>query len=589
MERRQNYSCMKKMVTTAATAASIVILIVSGLSCVSQPAAKLAQKQVVIVQRGNLSVITSVDGRLVMPQAFDLRFGAPGNVRDVLVEEGDFVKAGTILARLDDTSQQLDIKSANVALQQALSNLYETVPGIQQTFMGYPSYYPNPTLLLSLEWARNEVVKAYDLLQGNKYGEAAAELRIAIADLDSAVKIFQDALENTRSGLGSITPFADQIEKVPLIQEEPVYGTFMVLRKMADLIKQQKADTEKGQTLIAQGNYAEAGSILGSLSVRMAEVYRVLSSGVNKIEVRYDSSYPSQGLCLYFYRAAEDKLNQALTLVEKGEPNSDAYNESLRLARHYIELCNSILGSSVLVLEHGLSLKNYQQYNINVATAAVTLANRKDDLLNTIIVAPFDGTVVSVGIKKNDILSAIDYSTKGIRLVDTTDIKFQGQVDEIDILRIKVGQKATIAVDAVPARVFPGRVTFISPFGSTGTGTVVKFAVTIRLDPTDMQLKGSLTATAEIAVSSVTNVLLVPVTAVFTTPAGSFLNVVGGAKGETERRQVTLGSQNQQFAEVVSGLKEGDQVVIEAAAAAPLVTRPTGPPPGAGGGQPPPR
>lgn len=574
---------MNKIATTAATAVGIIILIVSGLSCTSQPAAKPAEKQIVTVQRGNLAVITAVDGSLVMPQAFDLRFGTPGNVREVPVQEGDFVKEGTILARLDDTPQQLDIKSANCALQQTLSNLYETVPGIQQTFMGYPSYYPNPSTLLSLGWSRDEVARAYDLFLGKRYGEAASELRIAVADLTSSLKIFQNALESTRSGLGSITPYADQVDKVPLIQQEPAYGTFLELQKMADLINQQKTDTERVQTLIAQGGYTEAGSLLGALVSRLGEVHRALSSEVNKIEVRHDSSYPDKNLCLYFYRAAEDKLNRALALVEKGKLDS-SYNENLRTARHYMELCNSIIGSSLLVLEHGLSLKNYQQSNINVATAAVTLANSRDTLLKTVIMAPFDGTVVKVDIKKNDVLSAIDYSAKGIQLVDTNSVKFQGQVDEIDILKIKVGQKATIAVDAMPGRTFPGTVSFISPSGSVGTGTVVKFPITIKLDPTDVALKGSLTATAEIAVSSVENVLLVPVAAVTTTPAGSFVNVVTGTKGESEKRQVTLGIQNQQFAEVVSGLKEGEQVVIEAVTGAPIVTRPTPPPPGGGGG-----
>jgi len=282
-------------------------------------------------------------------------------------------------------------------------------------------------------------------------------------------------------------------------------------------------------------------------------------------------------------------LSQALTLLEKGEANSVAYRQHLRLARHFMELCNSIMGSGVLVLEHGLSLKNYQQYNVDLAKALVTLGNSKDNLLKTIIMAPFDGTVVSVGVKKNDVLSAMDYSLKGtIQLVDTTAVKFQGQVDEIDILKIKVGQKATISVDAVPDRVFKGTVTFISPYGSAGTGTVVKFPITIKLEPTDMALKGSLTATADIAVSSVENVLLVPAAAVTTTPAGSSVNVVTGAKGESEKRQVTLGSQNQQFAEVVSGLKEGEQVMVEAVTGAPIVTRPTGPG-GGGGQQPPPR
>lgn len=572
---------MNKIATTAATAVGVAILIVSGLSCSSQPAPKPAEKQIVTVQRGNLAVITSVDGKLVMPQAFDLRFGAPGNVRDVLVEEGDFVRAGAILAKLDDTPQQLDIKSANSALQLKLSDLYETVqrihylyettPGSQSITGYYPRYSQNVSALLSMGWAREEVSKAYDLFLLSNYAEALSELRIAIVDLESCIKIFQDGIEISHFDLGKEPQNTEQLEMSYI-------GEF---QKVIHLIKQKKTELEMVQTLIAQGNYVAASKALKDSLNELEEInLETVNSKLYTTEVYYNQSYPSLNISLYFFRVAEDKLNQALAIVEKGEPNSATYNENLRTARHYIELCNSILGSSVLVLEHGLSLKNYQQYNVNVATAAVTLANSKDTLLKTVIVAPFDGTVVSVGIKKNDVLSAIDYSSRGtIQLVDTTDIKFQGQVDEIDILKIKVGQKATIAVDAVTDRVFTGRVTFISPFGSVGTGTVVKFPITIKFDPTDVPLKGSLTATADIAVSSVENVLLVPASAVTTTPAGSFVNVVIGAKGETERRQVTIGSQNQQFAEVVSGLKEGDKVVIEAAAAAPIVTRPTGPPP----------
>lgn len=106
--------------------------ILSGISCSSKQKQPELKKQVAAVQRGNLTISVSVDGSLVMPQAFDLRFGAPGDVKDVLVEEGDFVKAGTILARLDDTAQRLDIESANNNVQTVLSNLYETVPRLPQ-------------------------------------------------------------------------------------------------------------------------------------------------------------------------------------------------------------------------------------------------------------------------------------------------------------------------------------------------------------------------------------------------------------------------------------------------------------------------
>ena len=92
---------------------------------------------------------------------------------------------------------------------------------------------------------------------------------------------------------------------------------------------------------------------------------------------------------------------------------------------------------------------------------------------------------------------------------------------------------------------------------------MVKFPVTIKLDPTDVDLKGGLTATAEISIQNVENVLLVPLTAITTSAEGSFVTVVDEATGRQDKRQVTLGLKNMQFAQVLSGLKEGDKVIVE--------------------------
>ena len=167
---------------------------------------------------------------------------------------------------------------------------------------------------------------------------------------------------------------------------------------------------------------------------------------------------------------------------------------------------------------------------------------------------------VSVGVKKNDILSGMDYSSRsGVQLVDTTAVKFEGLVDEIDVLKIETGQKASLTIDAIPNKTFSGTVSFISPSGGvTGTTNVVKFAVTIKLDATDVDLRGGLSSTAEIVVSTLENVMLLPLSAVTTTPEGSFVNVVTDeATGTTEKRQVTTGGENQQFVEIVDGLDRG--------------------------------
>jgi HlyD family secretion protein len=196
-------------------------------------------------------------------------------------------------------------------------------------------------------------------------------------------------------------------------------------------------------------------------------------------------------------------------------------------------------------------------------SSEIALYKAKQDIMNTVIIAPSDGTVVSVNLKKDYVLSAQDYSSRSaITLVDTTDVRFTGMVDEIDIMKVQKGQKANITVDAIPDKVFTGAVKFISPFG-TQSGQVIKFAVTIELDPTDVELRGSLTATADINTYSAKNVLLIPTTAIITTPMGSMVTVINEATGQTEPRRITLGKQSFQYAEVLEGLKEGEKILLQ--------------------------
>ncbi|MBM3118480.1 MAG: efflux RND transporter periplasmic adaptor subunit [Chloroflexi bacterium] len=575
----------------------VSMLFISGISCDSKTSAPEEKKQVATVQRGNLAITVSVDGNLVMPQAFDLRFGAPGDVKDVLVEEGDFVKEGQVLATLDDTTQRLDIMLANNSVQTVLSNLYQTVPRLPQfptkgpdsgSGVGYPFYYPNATALLSFARAQDEVSRARELFQSENYTAAASELYVALADLEFCIAILEDTINNPKSGLGNMAPFvptdSSGITYFQIQQDQSFESVYIVqLRKAVDLIKQGQTDIENVRVLLAQGKYDEAAPMFNALFSRVKDIGKVITNNVNVIRARNYTTVYGKEISFSLFRAAEEKLNAALKGIESGGLNSPELHDNLRIAQHYMEICNAILGSNDYVLKHGLSLKNEQQYNVDLANALVTLGNKKDDFLKTIILAPFDGTVVSVGVKKNDVLSAMDYSSKtAVQLVDTSQIKFQGLVDEIDILKVKTGQKAMISVDAVPDKEFPGTVTFISPYGAKDTGTVVKFAVTIKLDPTDVELKGGLTATADIAVASVQNVLLVPISAITTTSAGTFVTVINEDTGQTEKKKVTLGNQNYRFAEVLTGLEEGDKVTIEEkVTGAPVTTgfpRPQGPP-----------
>ena len=564
------------------------LALVSAAGCTSSPSASTttapastggAIPTTATVTRGDISVTVMVNGNLVMPQAFDLKFGAPGNVKDIFVEEGDFVKAGTVMATLDASSLELDIKASNTSLQQTISRLYETIPDIQMT-MGYPSFYPNATAALPSGWALEEVKAARDFLAQGKTTEAAAKLRVASADLDSCIRIFQDAITNPESGLGSMS--LDDAKKYVLVEGGENGKIALVLRwqEMIDIMRQAQKDLDTAVKNSADRKLPAEG--LSYLTESIGNIDMLVRDNINRVQIRrINTIYPEEKLASGLLAIAENKLAKALELIQTGGLNSAEYQENIAIADHNMQICNAMLNNSILVLENGLSLKNYQAANIDLSKAQILLANSRENLLKSVIIAPFDGMVVSVGIKKNDILSQIDYSSRStVQLVDTTAIKFQGQVDEIDTLKIKKGQPAIISVDAVSDTKFKGNVNFISPYGIK-VGNVIKFPITIELEPYSVELRGGLSATADVAISSAKNILKIPLTAITNTPQGAFASVIGAPGAAPEKRQIKLGIQDNQFAEVVSGLKDGDKIAIgeKLSGNSPVITRPVPPPP----------
>jgi multidrug efflux pump subunit AcrA (membrane-fusion protein) len=608
--------------------AGMLLLTVTGCSsaATSNPAAISRQ---VPIQRGDLVVSVSVDGNLEMTDYYNLRFSGTGEVKQVLVQEGDQVRQGQLLAYLDDTTQRLDVKLANNAVQTSLSTLYETVPRLPQFpgyyYKPYPNslnpfapekiiydrvgnavmaseagvhdnpvytmYYPNATILSSYGWAQEEVARAHELFQTDNYSAAASEMYVAAADLEACIKILEDTINNPESGLGNTAPFVNDSNYVAFsIQNDNSFAAYYIQELRAEVVslRQVQADILAVYNLINQAKYEEAKPLLATALATVDETAREVIENINRLKLRDDTTIYGRDISLYFYDAATARLNEAITGIGKGGLYSSEMNDNLRIARHYMELCNGILGSNDMVLQHGLGLQEEQDAKIDLAGKMVSQDSTQNNYLNTFIWAPIDGTVVSVGVKEKDVLSSKNNtSTNAIVLVNTRHVEFWGSVDEIDIMKIKVGQKATISIDAVPDKKFTGVVTFISPKGTPDANNVVKYSVRIMLDATDVALKGKLTATADIGISTVENALMVPLSAITTTDSVSTVTVVTGEKGQIEKKIVTLGTQNQQYVQVNKGLADGDTVIIiDKAAGAPVST--TMGPPGGGGGGPPP-
>ncbi|MGA7677690.1 MAG: efflux RND transporter periplasmic adaptor subunit [Dehalococcoidia bacterium] len=523
--------------------------------------------QIFEVKRGDLNINVSSDGHLTMPDEYDLRFGTNGQVQQIFVEEGDKVKQGALLAMLDDTSQRNAIKTALLNVQTAQNNITvqsktaggpNDTPG--QACDHLPYNYPDLSVPRIVEQARKDLDKAVNEFKQGNYKDAGRDLIMTYFDVEVGADLIQskpDAAELAGAKTNS-TYYPDLYEGG--VKNEPNTNAPVV-----DYLHQYQQKLLDISNDMKVGAYDKVASKLDAAQQGMSTAYNLAESTVY-LRGGEMFEYPDTATSVDFLQSSIRSLQDLQDYL--AQDNAEPIEAAKKL---YITQLNLQVGQDVLenqtslfVVGKGINWQTLQQYNLALQNAQIAIYNAKQNIINTVIIAPSDGTVVSVNLKKSSVLSAQTYSsTTAIQLVDTSSIRFEGLVDEIDIMKVQRGQKVTIAVDAIPNKMFTGSVKFISPFG-TQSGNVVKFAVTIQLDPTDVEVRGGLSATADISIYSAKNVLLVPVSVIVETRRGPVVAVINPATGQPEYRAVTLGQQNLQYAEVLSGLKEGDKVTVSA-------------------------
>lgn len=205
---------------------------------------------------------------------------------------------------------------------------------------------------------------------------------------------------------------------------------------------------------------------------------------------------------------------------------------------------------------------------LSVKMAELQLDQAQAELDKTIITASFDGIVAAVYIKEGQQLSAMTYANPAISLIDPSEIKMNGVIDEIDVPKVKLGQEAIVILDALPDKEVKGRITFISPESTTEVG-VVFYKTTITLENPDEELKDGMSATAEIIIEQHDDVLLIPNRAIQGSWENPFVEVV--TDEQIEKRQISIGLSDGIYAEVLSGLEEGEEVILPQASQLPFM------------------
>jgi HlyD family secretion protein len=216
----------------------------------------------------------------------------------------------------------------------------------------------------------------------------------------------------------------------------------------------------------------------------------------------------------------------------------------------------------------GVDSARLKQARAQVQQAQAGLKQLEEQLSYTTIVAPMDGVILSRDVEIGDAVSSILVLGSTATLVmtegDINEVYVQGKVDEADIAHVYMAQPARIKVESFRDRVFQGKVTKIAPLG-VEKDNVTTFEVRVSIDNPGGELKANMTANAEIILDEHKGVLMVPESAVmYDNQKNASVEIPDKKQKEGKRKvPVKVGISNGSVTELLSGLKEGDQVVLQ--------------------------
>ncbi len=477
---------------------------------------------------GNLSASASASGKIKAAQTANLSAQTTGIVQDVMVSVGDTVQAGDMLAQLDTTDLAFAVARAeqNLTLQEA--NLTTLLDGATDEEIASAEAAVH-SAQLNLE----------DVLAGptdEQIAEYEANIRAQQAGVYSASASYNSTLD-------SVSDAAIAAAQLDVINAQTAY----------DNAKEVNDDFANADTDASLQNAATTLSIAQS-------ALSSLQDG------------PKQGNV----SSAAGNVSAAVASLEQTQANYDKL--LLGATASQIAAAQATLAQAESALDNLVDANSDADIAIaeaGVEQARIALLGAEENLAKATITAPFDGLITAVNITEGEMGSGALFQLM------SDDFQVVLGVDEIDVGDISMGQEATITLETWPDDEILGEVTAIAPSANSGS-SVVSYDVTLTLDESALPILAGMTANAKLVTSSRDNVLIVPNAAITADrAAGTYtVNLVIGelpelpAEGEgivlgsrpelptTEKVTVTIGLKDGNYTQILSGISEGDQVMI---------------------------
>jgi len=213
--------------------------------------------------------------------------------------------------------------------------------------------------------------------------------------------------------------------------------------------------------------------------------------------------------------------------------------------------------ASLTNLKNGTDILDIRSQELTIKQRQNSVADAAEKLADYTIRAPFKGIITASALKKGDNVS----SGESIATLITKQHVATVSLNEVDVAKVAVGQKVTITFDAIEGLTITGTVSEMDTLGTMSQG-VVSYNIKIAFDTQDDRIKSGMNLSAGIITQALTDVLLVPGSAVkFQSNNMTTVDVL--KEGQSVSVPVTVGASNDTSTEITGGLQEGDEVITQ--------------------------
>lgn len=422
------------------------------------------------VKRTDISSELTASSSLSPKDTYEVTSLVEGEVIEANFEEGDVVEKGQILYRIDASSMDSDLSSAETSLQRA-----------KESAQTAQSDYAEEIARIAGNTYRSTAsgyIKTLYIKEGDKVNNGTK-----IADLydDSVMKITVPFLSGEAAEINVGDEAAVTLEDIG----EQISGTVTVVSSMEEtlsggrLVKNVTVEVSNpgGLTTDTAASVTVDGFVCSAEGTFAAKTETTLS-----VEISGNKSLEIENLLIH-----------EGSYVEK---NSELFQVTTKTAEEYLKEFKDAVESA----------------DDNLENAENKLSNTQDSVDDYTITAPISGTVITKNAKVGDKISKSSSGTTTMAVIyDLSTMTLEMSVDELDVSSIKVGQSVEITADAVEGETFTGTVTNVSLQSSYSNG-VTNYPVTVTLDDTGSLLPG-MNVDAKIILDSSENALVIPASA----------------------------------------------------------------------------